>query len=222
MPILFDQPFQILLDLAREKKIDPWEVDIEKLTHIYANQLNEIKEHDLRTSGRAIYSASTILRMKANQSPYDGESEDNGEELPEELTLGLPELGPLTVIRRSPRKITLPDLVSTLQETLKEPKNESVSEKSKVENIKRMLDKYHLNIGKHIMELHEKIAELAPNGELINLIELCSENNKLGIVRVILLALFLCNDGKISIHQEEPFGDIYVKLEKEPVDNNGD
>lgn len=216
MPILFDQPFQILLDLAREKKIDPWDVDIEKLTDVYADRIREMEPHDLRVSGRAIYSASTLLRMKSNQPPYNGDSEDNGEELPEELTLGLPELGPLTVIKRSPRKITLPDLVDTLQETLKEPSHERARKETKVDSIKRMLDDYHVNIEEHIREFHEKVAALSPHGEMVNLIQLCPEKTKLELVRALLLALFLSADGKISLHQEDPFGEIYIRLEEKP------
>ncbi|MBS3815786.1 MAG: segregation/condensation protein A [Hadesarchaea archaeon] len=214
--IIFDQPFQILLDMARDKKIDPWDVDIGKLTGVYANRLREKNDNDLRVSGRALYSASVLLRMKANHPPHNGHSEENGEDLPEELTLGLPELGPLTVIKRSPRKITVSDLVSSLEETMKEPQKTKKKKEEEVEKIKRNLKDYHVNIEKHIKEFHEKIAALAPNGELIPLSKLYSGESKLEMVRSLLLALFLCNDGKVSLHQEESFGEIHIKLEEKP------
>lgn len=217
MPILFDQPFQILLNLAREKKIDPWDVDIDKLADLYMQKIKEMEELDLRVSGRALFSASILLRMKANTPPHNGHSEEE-DELLEDLDFDMPELGPITIIRRNPRKITFSDLVGSLQDVLDKPSNGKEKEKKSftVRNIMRELDEYHIHIEKHIKEFHEKIALLAPNGEKINFTQLLPEKNKIEIARNLLLALFLSSKGKISLYQEEHFGDIYIKLEEPP------
>ncbi len=67
MPVIFDQPFQILLNLARDKKIDPWDVDIDKLAGLYMDRIREMEELDLRVSGRAYILG---IGTTANESEY--------------------------------------------------------------------------------------------------------------------------------------------------------
>ncbi|KXA90058.1 hypothetical protein AKJ57_04530 [candidate division MSBL1 archaeon SCGC-AAA259A05] len=222
MPVLFDQPFQILLNLAQEKKIDPWDVDVDKLADLYVEKIREMGKLDLRVSGRALFSASVLLRMKADNPPHNGHSEEE-DELLEELDFDLPELEPITMIRQNPHKITLSDLAGSLQEVLtKSPEKKERERKTKsVKNLMRELDDYHLRIEKHIQEFHEKIALLASNGEKINFLELLPEKNKIEVVRNLLLALFLSTKGKISLYQEKHFDDIYIKLEEPPEENHG-
>lgn len=218
MPLIFDQPFQILLNLAREKKIDPWDVEIDKLADLYAEKIRKMQKLDLRVSGRAIFSASVLLRMKADSTPGNGHSEDE-DELLEDLDFDIPELEPITIIQRSPQKITLSDLASSLQDVMEKSSESNTSKKKKqksVKNVMRDLDEYHINIEKHIKEFHEKIALLTSGQEVINFTQLLPERNKIEMVRNLLLALFLSARGKISLHQEEHFGDIYVRLEEPP------
>lgn len=217
MPIIFNQPFQILLNLARDKKIDPWDVEIDKLADLYAEKVREMQKLDLRVSGRAIFSASVLLRMKADTSPGNGHSEEEDEIL-DDLDFNVPELEPITIINSSHQKITLSDLASSLQEVM-EKSTETKSRKKKrttVKNIMKELDDYQIHIEEHIQEFHEKVAMLASNGEMINFTQLLPEENKLEVVRNLLLALFLSSRGKISLHQEEHFDDIYVRLEEPP------
>lgn len=222
MPVLFDQPFQILLNLAREKKIDPWDVDINKLAILYAERIREMEKLDLRVSGRALSSASTLLRMKANVPPDNGHSEDE-EVMAEDLDFDMPEVGPITLIRNSHQKITLSDLTKSLQKVLEKPsEKKKKSRKSRtVDKVMRKLDDYHINIEKHIQDFHEKISLLAPKGEKINFIQLLPKRDNTKIARNLLLALFLSSKGKISLHQDEHFGDIYVKLIEPPEGENG-
>ncbi len=217
MPILFDQPFQILLNLAREEKIDPWDVDIDKVADLYIEKIREMEDLDLRVSGRALSSASALLRMKADAPPGNGHDEENGEML-EDLDFDMPDVGPVTIIRRNPQQITLSDLAQSLQDVLKEPeKKEREKKKAKTaDKVIRQLDDYHLNIEEHIREFHEKIALLTNNGEPINFTELLPERSRKEVARSLLLALFLGNKGKISLYQEESFGDIYVDLIEPP------
>ncbi|KXA95502.1 hypothetical protein AKJ65_01670 [candidate division MSBL1 archaeon SCGC-AAA259E19] len=217
MPVLFDQPFQILLNLAQEKKIDPWDVDVDKLADLYVAKIREMEKLDLRVSGRALFSASVLLRMKADNPPHNGHSEEE-DELLEELDFDFPELEPITMIRQNPHKIKLSDLAGSLQEVLtKSPEKEEKKRKTKsVQNVMRELDDYHVRIEEHIQDFHEKIALLASKEKRINFFELLPEKNKLEIARNLLLALFLSAKGKISLHQEEHFDDIYIQLEESP------
>ena len=57
-----EEPVELLVQLAEEGEIDPWDIDIVAVTDAY---LNKLEEADLRLSGRALFYASVLLRMKS-------------------------------------------------------------------------------------------------------------------------------------------------------------
>ena len=57
------EPVELLVQLAEEGEIDPWDVDIVDATDAFLDRLDET---DLRTSGRALFYASVLLRMKSD------------------------------------------------------------------------------------------------------------------------------------------------------------
>jgi segregation and condensation protein A len=57
------EPVELLVSLAEEGEIDPWDIDIVVVTDAFLEKLDET---DLRTSGRALFYASVLLRMKGD------------------------------------------------------------------------------------------------------------------------------------------------------------
>ena len=57
------EPVEVLVQLAKDGEIDPWDIDIVSVTDKF---LERIDEADLRTSGRALFYASVLLRMKGD------------------------------------------------------------------------------------------------------------------------------------------------------------
>ncbi|WP_247731561.1 segregation/condensation protein A [Halovivax limisalsi] len=57
------QPVELLVQLAKNGEIDPWDIDIVHVTDAFLDALDEA---DLRTSGRALFYASVLLRMKSD------------------------------------------------------------------------------------------------------------------------------------------------------------
>jgi len=216
MVVVFDQPFQILLELVQTHKLDPWDIDIEKLTDIFVQRIREMQKLDLRVSGRTLLSAAILLRMKSSYIAGDGHEQEDEEELEDGIDLGLPELGPLMMVQRTPRKITLDDLLSTLQEALMEPPPQKPGPRKKLESIVRELSEYHINIDKMLVDFHRRIAKLTRNGGAIGLTELLTEKSRIELARTLLLALFLSAEGKITLRQDEPFGEIFISLEERP------
>ena len=219
MVVVSDQPFQILLELVQAHKLDPWDVDIEKLTGVFVQRVQNAQEPDLRLSGRTLLSASILLRMK---SDYVMNSNGNGEkveeELDENLDLTLPEIGPIMMIQRTARKITLVDLMGALGDALNDVPVHSHPTKKGLEKVMRLLSEYHINVEKYLENLHKRIAEMTAGGRTITLMELVTERTRIGVARTLLLVLFLTVQGKVAINQEEPFGEIFVSLLKQPGD----
>jgi segregation and condensation protein A len=71
------EPVEVLVQLAEDGEIDPWDIDIVAVTDKFLERLDEA---DLRTSGRALFYASVLLRMKGDAMVAD---EEEGEQPPE-------------------------------------------------------------------------------------------------------------------------------------------
>ena len=57
------EPVELLVNLAEEGEIDPWDIDVVEVTDAFLERLDEA---DLRTGGRALFYASVLLRMKSD------------------------------------------------------------------------------------------------------------------------------------------------------------
>ena len=66
------EPVELLVQLADESRIDPWDIDIVTVTDAF---LDELDDADIRTGGRALFYASVLLRMKSDAMLADDEDE---------------------------------------------------------------------------------------------------------------------------------------------------
>jgi len=57
------EPVEVLVTLAEEDEIDPWDIDVVVVTDKFLDRLDGA---DLRSSGRALFYASVLLRMKSD------------------------------------------------------------------------------------------------------------------------------------------------------------
>ena len=85
------EPVEVLVQLAEEGEIDPWDVDLVDATDAF---LDRLAETDLRTSGRALFYAAVLLRMKSD-ALLEPDEEPDPEPEPWEAALEAPGGGPL-------------------------------------------------------------------------------------------------------------------------------
>ncbi|GGN84876.1 segregation and condensation protein A [Haloarcula pellucida] len=67
------EPVEVLVQLADDGEIDPWDIDVVEVTDKF---LARIDESDLRTGGRALFYASVLVRMKSDAMLGEDEPED--------------------------------------------------------------------------------------------------------------------------------------------------
>ncbi|MEF8757974.1 MAG: ScpA family protein [Halobacteriales archaeon] len=79
------EPVELLVRLAEEGEIDPWDIDVVRVTDKF---LDALDEGDLRASGRALFYASVLLRMKGDDLLTADEPEEPEEE-PWEAPMGM-------------------------------------------------------------------------------------------------------------------------------------
>ncbi len=73
------EPVELLVQLAEEGEIEPWDIDIVTVTDKFLDRLDGA---DLRTSGRALFYASVLLRMKSDAMLADDDEEEADESDP--------------------------------------------------------------------------------------------------------------------------------------------
>ncbi|MEM2875284.1 MAG: ScpA family protein [Candidatus Hadarchaeales archaeon] len=210
---MIDQPIQTLVELVRQHKVDPWDVDLQKIVSLYIQMIGEMREPDLRASGRALLSAAVLLRIKSAFSwNGNGGQEVTEQDLLEIMNVDFPDIGEVTIIQNTPRKLTLSDLLGALQEALSEMPQKRVTRSRRMEKIVQMLNEYEINIEKHIEEMYGRIRQVISSGGAPTLLSLAGERTRCAIARTFLLLLFLCASGRVRLSQPEPFGDIAVSL----------
>ena len=94
------EPVELLVQLADDGEIDPWDIDVVTVTDKFLDRLDEA---DLRTGGRALFYASVLLRMKSDAMWTDDEPDDEPEPEPWELPPGEgppPEADPFAQLER--------------------------------------------------------------------------------------------------------------------------
>ena len=68
------EPVEVLVGLAEDGEIDPWDIDIVAVTDSFLDRLDSA---DLRASGRALFYASVLLRMKSEAVMEPDTDEDD-------------------------------------------------------------------------------------------------------------------------------------------------
>lgn len=201
----------VLLDIVKSEELDPWDIDITKLTENYLSRIKKMKELDLRIPARLILAAAILLRMKSDELVMTEEAEAAFEETFGEETTeppGASEEIPLLDLRlrRKPlRKITLEDLILTLQKSL-EPKEK----RDRITSF--VLELPEVDITQQIEELYKKI--LSAQTEKILFTELLSEKTRESAIDTFIPLLHLATENRIVLEQKEFFKELYVMRAK--------
>ncbi len=78
------EPVELLVQLAEEGEIEPWDIDIVQVTDAFLEKLDAT---DLRTSGRALFYASVLLRMKGDEMMAEDDGGDEPDREPWETAI---------------------------------------------------------------------------------------------------------------------------------------
>lgn len=106
-----EEPVEILVQMAERGEIDPWNIDIVEVTDRFLQELERRKELDLRISGRTLFYAALLLRMKSEYleeaelpegEDYDegGVDQEDGFGFDEDIEAGENVLGPIERLER--------------------------------------------------------------------------------------------------------------------------
>ncbi|HIJ99092.1 TPA: segregation/condensation protein A [archaeon] len=202
----------ILLDIVKSEELDPWDIDITKLTQIYLDRIQKMKELDLRIPARIILAAAILLRLKSETLSLTKSEEGMFEELfgqEEEIPAEEPEPVPLLDLRltRKPlRKITLADLIETLEKAMEK------SHRERALPYQVALNLPEVDISEMIETLYRKIYNMRE--EKIPFRALLPQNTTSHAVDTFLPLLHLANEQRIDLEQEGIFTELFILKQK--------
>jgi len=235
---VIEDPVEILVGLAERGEIDPWNINIIEVTDRFLSELERCRQLNLQVSGRTLFYAATLLRMKSEHlellsDPTEGGLDEDDELYGEDYNLALDSetdyhgrLGPIELLeheiqRRLDRK-NLRKSPVTLFELIVELKNIEKEERRR----RRITDTggdlliYADDVvgiahdegyqESSMVRLAEYLEGLEIDEEM-TLVELC-EKMEWGIPEVFIPLLFLALEGRCSLRQEEFFGDVFVQI----------
>jgi segregation and condensation protein A len=210
-----DDPVEILVRLAKDNEIDPWNINIIEVADKFLEQL-ESHRSDIRYFGRTLHYAAILLRMKADAiiDEKEGEAEEK-EELDhfdiEEYPIPEPQIR-----RRSKRPVTLEELISELKKAEKveirrvaRSKEKGAGKKKPILSVDDILSVAHEEkIEENISKLNVILNEKFKQKDVITLGELLDHNTDKIITYISLL--FMATRKEIWLEQPELFGELYI------------
>jgi segregation and condensation protein A len=208
---------EIIYYIVGLEKLNPWDVDLIKLTGGFIRFIKNSEELDFRIPAKVIFVASLLLRLKADYlSIFEEKEEEIKEMLKEEKPFAELGIDPNLVqlgypVKRVPkRQVTLDELISALRKAL------TVHEK-KVERVKIIRQQVNqVKIEEDITQKTEKM--LKDIDDLIEKLkttkiefkQLVQEWKRDKIVEKLIPLLYLEQNKKVVTEQEEHFKDIMI------------
>jgi len=234
---IVEDPIEILVGLAEKGEIDPWNINIIEVTDKFLSELERRRQLNLQLSGRTLFFAATLLRLKSEQLELLANPEEEADE--EDDCFGVDfdvaldseidytgRLGPIErleheIQRRLDRKNMRKSPV-TLFELILELKNIEKEERRR-RRMNAPDDSFLFDADDIVSIAHEEgyqesslttlagYLESIEPGEEMTLSQLCTELGW-GIPEVYIPLLFLAHEGRCLMRQEVFFGDVYVQI----------
>lgn len=206
----------LLIELIVTEKLDPWNIDIVKLTDEYLEKIRNIEFSKMfMYTGNVILAAAILLRYKSDVLKYKEETEVYTED--EQMVVKGGDVLSLSFNSRFPPKkpITLKELLKEIDRVIKY-EIRSTLKKTAFEPEIVSLELNVLNLEKEMDTLMEKIKH-KENRTFSSLLD--SESRE-EIIKTFLTLLHLFQKGRILLSQRKLFDDIIVGVCDGEDENN--
>jgi segregation and condensation protein A len=201
-------------DIVTGEGLDPWNIDISILTNRFVQAVREMKQKDIKISGKFLLAAAILLKMKADYLIAKEEEEAVGEEAQLPIELLEFELEPHIPVPKK-RKVTLEELMNSLRTALVVRQRREVRFKERRIEVKREIRK--VDIGEKIKNLYNKISDFFQQFKTkeVEFSKLIPTRHRWDIIWTFIPLVHLANKGEVRLRQDEPFGEIYVRGREE-------
>jgi chromatin segregation and condensation protein Rec8/ScpA/Scc1 (kleisin family) len=222
-PFYLFPPWNILFEFHKLEKLTPWNVNIAYLLTSFLENMNKTGQVDFRASGVALDSSALIYLMKSKlllkleepppppRPPMDF--------LPPPLFLPL---------RHELTSTTIRNLLEVLDDVLKgeqflrpmKPVEETILPTAS--DLLPQIDLYLMQIEVQMEKLFTSLSERVKGAGIIEFSTIIKGYERLEAIRTFILLLFLAQEGKVSLWQNEETEEIYVTVGDLKLGTNGE
>jgi chromatin segregation and condensation protein Rec8/ScpA/Scc1 (kleisin family) len=221
-PFYLLPPWNILFEFNKLEKLTPWNINIAYLLSSFLKEMNKSGHVDFRASGVALDSSALIYLMKSKlllkleePPPPPKPPQDF---LPPPLFLPL---------RHELTSTTISHLLEVLDDVLK---NERLIHPERfvpepilptASDIMPQLEDYLMLIEAQMEKLYESLSETVKGTGIVQFSILTKGMLRLEAIRTFILLLFLAQEGKVKLFQEEENYEIYITVGELNLAENG-
>ncbi|MGQ9530516.1 MAG: hypothetical protein ACUVQX_03105 [Candidatus Bathycorpusculaceae bacterium] len=220
-PFYLRPPWNILFDFRKLEKLTPWHINIAYLLTSFLEEMEKSGQIDFRASGVALDSSALIYLMKSKlllklEEPLPPKVPQDF--LPPPLFLPL---------RYELTSTTIRHLLEVLDDVLKSENLahfEKVVEESVLptpSEILPQLDMYLMEIEVQMDKLYASLMERVKGAGIIAFSTFTKGLSRLEAIRNFILLLFLAQNGKVNLWQDEETEEIYITMGNLKLAENG-
>jgi hypothetical protein len=214
-PFYMRPPWNILFDINKLEKLTPWNVNISYLLNSFLSEMERNGKVDFRASGVALDSSALIYLMKSKllltlQEP-PAPPKPPGDFVPPPLFLPL---------RHELTSTTIHHLLEVLDDVLK---GEKLSHIGRVvpqpvlpafSDLMPQFDAFLQEIELQLDKLYDLLCEKVKGTGIIEFSALTREMKRLEAIQTFILLLFLAQNGKVKLWQNEETEELYIAVGK--------
>lgn len=221
---------EMLHNIVKNEKMNPWDVDIEGLSLKFMDRIKEMKKVDFRVPANAILACSILLRFKSDAWT-----------LKEELGILEPIYIPDAIIaepifptlepmlRVTKRKVNLDELIDAIEDIIFKEKKQASEKRVVLNTIPQPLIDLMKQDGesfeKLLKDVKSRIESTADSDKMTTFSNLLRKRDADDVVENIVPVLHLANKSEIDMWQDKRFGEIFIQLHANGkavvADNNG-
>src|SRR3989304_5292074 len=212
-PFYMRPPWNILFEISKFEKLTPWNVNIAYLLNSFLTEMERTGKVDFRASGVALDSSALIYLMKSKllltlQEP-PAQPKPPGDYVPPPLFLPL---------RHELTSTTIHHLLEVLDDVLK---GEKLSHLDRVvpqpllpafSDLLPQFDAFLQEIETQMNQLYELLCEKVRGTGIIEFSTLAKDVPRMEAIRIFMLLLFLAQDVKVNLWQEEETEELYITV----------
>lgn len=227
----------LIYEIVKKEGMDPWDIDISTLAKRFLEISSKMKSFDFYLSGKIVLSASILLKYKAEnlaESDFDiFQEEENFSEgmdfLEEPFDDFQDTVVPLDEIKKNQkmklktplrvnRKVSLFDLVNTLDRAMKVYKRKVVRHKKtkkakKVDKrLQSIVDNKYPEMSFLLDQVYHKIQNMPEDN--VKFSKLVGSEDKMDTIYTFIPLLQMRNNDVVDLHQKTHFTDFDVEVKK--------
>jgi chromatin segregation and condensation protein Rec8/ScpA/Scc1 (kleisin family) len=214
-PLYMRQPWNILFELNKLEKLTPWTVNIAYLLRSFLKEMDREGKMDFRASGVALDSSALIYLMKSKllltlQEPPPVLQKVPTDFVPPPLFLPL---------RHELTSTTIQHLYDVLKDVIETEKilrlNRAAPQTSVLpppSDIMPQFDIFIAELELQMDKLYARLTEKVKGAGIIDFSTLIKGMTRIEAIRTIIYLLFLAQNGKVSLWQNEQTEELYIAV----------